>query len=224
MKETICHFGPQDSIFGILTTPDPDRAIAGAPVALILNAGIVHRVGPFRLHVTLARILAQQGFSTLRIDLSGLGDSAPRTGRIESDNRAEQDVADAMNYLQESTGTDSFVLIGLCSGAYNAHMVSVKDSRITGAVFMDGIVFRTPGYFFRHQLGRLFRLRFWRNAIKRRWYGTQARKSEAAGESLAAEEFFGDDLSQDKAVNDLKSLLSRGVQMLFLYTDGYDDI
>ena len=42
---------------------------------------------------------------------------------------------------------------------------------------------------------------------------------------MAEGEFFNNDnLSKDSVVNDLKGLLNRGVEMLFLYTDGYDDI
>lgn len=231
MHETVCHFGPSPSagqpgsLFGILTTPDDDVKIEGAPIALILNAGIVHRVGPFRMHVDIARQLAAEGFSTMRIDLSGLGDSAPRTGKMEIEDRAEQDVADAMDFLTESTGTREFVLLGLCSGAYNAHKVAVKDERIVGAVFMDGIVFRTLGYYFRQHVVRYFRPRFWRNAIKRRVIQGRANNLDNAGQSLGESEFFDvGGLTIDSVVGDLKKLLSRGVQMLFLYTDGYDDI
>lgn len=225
MNETICKFGPNDGLFGILTTPDTDKRIAGAPTALILNAGIVHRVGPFRIHVDLARQLAAAGFSTLRLDLSGLGDSAPRTGKLELEDRAELDVCDAMDYLKQTTGQQQFVLLGLCSGAYNAHKVAVKDARIVGAVFLDGIVFRTPGFFFRHYVARFFRPRFWRNAVKRRWLDSRdAAAGDDEANSLAESEFFGGELSQDAVVRDLNNLMQRNVQMLFLYTDGYDDI
>ena len=225
MKETVCSFGPSDSMFGVLTTPEESVRVEGAPIALILNAGIVHRIGPFRMHVDIARRLAEKGMSTLRIDLSGLGGSAPRTGKIEMEDRARLDVSDAMNFLTEKTGVEKFVLLGLCSGAYNAHQVAVKDHRIVGSVFMDGIVFRTIGFFFRYQIGRFFRFRFWRNAIKRRLTQSGSDTSESDGNSLAEGEFFNNDnLSKDSVVNDLKGLLNRGVEMLFLYTDGYDDI
>ncbi|MFK7769342.1 MAG: alpha/beta fold hydrolase [Mariniblastus sp.] len=223
MQEKICNFGPKNSLFGILTTPDKDVAVAGAPTALIINAGIVHRIGPFRMHVDLARQLAEKGYSTLRIDLSGLGDSAPRTGKMESSDRAQLDICDAMDFLTEETGMNKFVMLGLCSGAYNAHNVSVKDDRIVGAVFMDGIVFRTLGYFFRHQVARLFRPRMWRNAIKRRMIDKRS-PAESAGETLGESEFFSNDISKDKVIRDLSGMLKRGMQMLFLYTDGYDDI
>lgn len=223
MKESICSFGPKDSLHGILTVPEESERVKDAPVALILNAGIVHRVGPFRMHVDIARQLAAKGISTLRLDLSGLGGSAPRTGQLAIEERAELDVSDAMDRLEKETGAKEFVLLGLCSGAYNAHQVAVKDKRIVGSVFMDGIVFRTAGFYFRFYLGRFFRLRFWRNAIKKRLMKRNENK-EPEGNKLGESEFFENNLSLDKIVGDLKGLLKRGCQLLFLYTDGYDDI
>jgi len=224
VKETVCNFGPNKSLFGILTTPDDDVRVENAPIALILNAGIVHRVGPFRIHVDIARQLAAAGFSTLRLDLSGLGDSAPRTGKIdEIENRAVLDVCDAMDFLESETGVAQFTLLGLCSGAYNAHRVAVQDDRIVGAAFLDGIVFRTTGYYWR-RLSRFFRPRFWRNGFKRRFSsrvnGSVDQETSAFNES----EFFESDLDRDAVVEELNLLVQREVQMLFLYTDGYDDI
>ena len=224
MNETVCHFGPDQTLMGILTTPSDDRKVEGAPIAIILNAGIVHRIGPFRLHVDLARELAKRGYSTLRLDLSGLGESAARKGKVDTEDRAQMDVSDAMDFLTETTSTDQFVLLGLCSGAYNAHKVSVTDRRVVGSVFMDGIVFRTFGFFIRHHTLRLFKPRFWRNAIKRKLQQYDETNAGNPGASLAESEFFSDDLNQDEIIRDIKGLLDRGVQMLFLYTDGFDDI
>lgn len=223
MREQICNFGANNGLFGILTSPDDDAKLADAPVAIILNAGIVHRVGPFRMHVDIARQLAAKGFSTLRMDLSGLGDSAPRTGKLKSAERAELDVQDAMKYLTQNEGANRFVLVGLCSGAYNAHRVAAKDQRVVGAVFLDGLVFRTLGYFFRDKL-KYLRPRFWRNAFKRRFSLDQNPSDEAAGNALAESEFFAGNLSQASVTKDLNHMMQRAVQMLFLYTDGYDDI
>ncbi len=224
MQEIICQFGDEQNLFGILTQPDPEVSVTNAPIAIILNAGIVHRMGPFRLHVDLARQLAARGFKTLRMDLSGLGDSRPRSGKLGSQqSRALVDVADAMDHLEATTGTKKFVVLGLCSGAFNAHQVSVNDSRIVGSVFMDGIVFRTFGFYVRWYMSRLFNLRYWKNFLMRRLSNTSETK-ESEGETLAEGEFFGDDLDRDLVIEDLKGMLDRGVRMLFLYTDGYDDI
>ena len=225
MQETVCQFGPNNALFGILTTPDADKAVPSAPIAVILNAGIIHRVGPFRLHVDLARQLAEKGYSTLRMDLSGLGDSQTRPGKLDVDeDRAVLDASDALDYLSEETGTDRFVILGLCSGAFNAHQIAVKDSRIVGSVFMDGIVFRTFSYYLHRYFLRFFRLRFWRNAIKRRWSGA-SNASISDGDTLAESEFFfSDELDKDVVVKDLNGMMDRGMRLLFLYTDGYDDI
>ena len=230
MQETVVNFGPTDNqgtgkLFGILTTPDADKKIAGAPIALILNAGIVHRVGPFRLHVDIARQLAESGYTTMRVDISGLGDSAPRTGEIDGEaDRATLDASDAMDHLTETTGVNKFVLLGLCSGAFNAHKVARKDDRIVGSVFLDGIVFPTFGYFVRHKVMRLLRPRFWRNAIKRRLAAASFDEVDAAANTLAEDEFFAGELTQAEVTSDLQGLVERGVQMLFVYTDGYADV
>ena len=42
MKESVCQFGPNNSLTGIFAQPDESVRVADAPVALILNAGIVH--------------------------------------------------------------------------------------------------------------------------------------------------------------------------------------
>lgn len=226
MQETVIQFGPDKGLLGILTTPADSVRVAEAPIAVVINAGIVHRVGPFGLNVKMARQLAESGFTTLRLDLSGLGDSLPRTEKLGGENRAVLDVVDALNFLQTHYGSDRFVIIGLCSGAYNAHQVAVKDDRIIGAVFMDGIVFRTTGYFWRHTVGRLLKPRTYRNALKRRKLAkAHAWVNEDAGAELAESEFFfADDIDQSEITSELVNLKQRDVSMLFLYTDGYDDV
>ena len=55
-------------------------AVTAPPTVVLLNAGIVHRVGPNRMHVLLARALAAAGIPSLRFDMSGIGDSPEPTG------------------------------------------------------------------------------------------------------------------------------------------------
>lgn len=226
MQETVIQFGPDQGLLGILTTPADSVRVAEAPIAVIINAGIVHRIGPFGLHVKLARQLAESGFSTLRLDLSGLGDSLPRTEKLDGQSRAVLDVVDALDFLQSQHGANRFVILGLCSGAYNAHQVAIQDDRIVGAVFMDGIVFRTMGYFWRHTVGRLLKPRTYRNALKRRKLAkVHAWVTEDAGAELEESEFFfADDIDQSEITWELTNLKQRDVSMLFMYTDGYDDV
>ena len=223
MHETICQFGPNNGLTGILTEPNESVRVADAPVALILNAGIVHNIGPFRLHVDIARLLAAAGFSSFRIDLSGLGDSATRTGKILEGNRAVQDVSDAVDFLTQHTGRERFVAIGLCSGANNAHHIVIDDLRFVGAAFLDGIVFRTFGFYLRHYGSRFARPRFWRNAIKRRII-KEPRLNEGAGGKLGESEFFETEKTREEVSAEISRLVERDVQMLFVYTEGYDDV
>src|SRR5689334_20064244 len=64
-------FGGDVRLVGIVTTPAETRADRTG--VILLNAGVVHRVGPNRLYVTLARRLAQAGLTVLRFDHSGIG-------------------------------------------------------------------------------------------------------------------------------------------------------
>ena len=221
MKETVCQFGPDDGLTGILTQPNDSVRVAGAPVALILNAGIIHNIGPFRLHVDIARSLAEAGFSSFRIDLSGLGDSETRIGKAV-ENRAVLDATDAIDFLVESSDGARVVAIGLCSGAYNAHQVALADPRVVGAAFFDGIVFRTTGFYLRNCL-RFVKPRFWRNAIKRRLIGEPI-ANESDGATLGESEFFEVDKTQEEVSLEIGGLVERGLKMLFVYTEGYDDI
>src|ERR1700761_7552568 len=70
--------GTKHLLVGIMT-----RSLASQPCAkptvVVLNTGIIHRVGHYRLSVRLARLLAGSGFHVLRFDFAGVGDSEART-------------------------------------------------------------------------------------------------------------------------------------------------
>ena len=71
--ESACAFGDQHQLIGVHT--EPTGHYQGQPCAVFITAGLLHHVGPNRLHVELARQLARQGAPGLRFDLSGTGDS-----------------------------------------------------------------------------------------------------------------------------------------------------
>jgi alpha/beta superfamily hydrolase len=66
-------FGPGDALVGMLTAP-AQQAPAGV-ACLMFNMGANHRVGPRRINVKLAHMLAARGVGSLRFDLGGIGDS-----------------------------------------------------------------------------------------------------------------------------------------------------
>ena len=223
--ESVLSFGQDMGLTAVLT--NPSQPSQGSPVVIMLNAGIVHRVGPFRLHVQLARQLAKAGFASLRIDLSGLGDSKPRTGKQNKDERVRLDLTDAIKCIEDRGLGNRFVLFGLCSGAFQAHQAAISEPRVIGGVFMDGIVFRTRGFYIRHHLGRLLRPRFWRNAIKRRllnYLRKDGKGFQEEGNKLAEAEFFKVDRSRQEIATEINELKKREAQMLFLYTGDYDDV
>jgi alpha/beta superfamily hydrolase len=77
MNEEAVHFGSLGSLIGIVTSA-ARRNNEDKPGVVLLNPGIVHRVGPGRIYVKIARALAEQGFTVLRFDFSGIGDSSVR--------------------------------------------------------------------------------------------------------------------------------------------------
>jgi hypothetical protein len=139
MKENAVVFGDDSPLVGIVTQPDGgfDERL---PLFLFLNAGLGHRVGPNRLHVTLARKLAELGAASLRFDFSGIGDSPVSASVSASEELAASQVIQAMNFLGRSTGADKFVPFGLCSGGNVGFAVTVSDSRIVGAILINASV------------------------------------------------------------------------------------
>ena len=120
-------------IMGILTTSTLNTDNADQPAVVILNAGVIHRVGPNRLWVRLAREFAALGLTTLRFDLSGIGDSEPQRDSISLAESTMRDIDTAMDYLNKSQGIDRFIFVGLCSGACDAFFAACRDPRISGA-------------------------------------------------------------------------------------------
>ncbi len=142
-RETACLFGPQERLFGILTEP-ASGARPGDPAVILLNVGSNTHVGPHRMNVELAREMASLGFTALRMDASGLGESPAAAGT--SENRiytldAVGDVQAAMSAISRATGAERFVLVGLCSGAYLAFHTAVADPRVIGQVLLSPYAF-----------------------------------------------------------------------------------
>ncbi len=230
LHETVLRFGPNDQLVGVLTEPAIDAnsannsSKADSPIAVFLNAGVVHRVGPHRMNVQIARALADAGYRSLRIDLSGLGDSAIRSDATSAAERALLDIHDAFDKLQELTGVDRFAVIGLCSGSFHAHQISLIDQRVCGAVFIDGFAFATRQHR-RRKLYKKLSFRFVRNAIKRRVLKLTPLESLASsGEGLEQAQFFEGYTNRHSIAKEIEQMVRNGQRLHFVYTGGHPDI
>jgi pimeloyl-ACP methyl ester carboxylesterase len=146
LTEEPLQFGEGGRLFGILTLPSmPPNKAQELPVFVFLNAGALHRVGPFRLHVRLSRELAQMGFSSLRVDLAGAGDSPPRPG-LTNQQSVQADFAEILAVLESRLGRLPLVLAGLCSGADDTIRLTLKEPRVVGMVLLDPICFPDDGF------------------------------------------------------------------------------
>ena len=152
--ETIARFGAGERLLGIVTLPAQLRA--DTPACLFLNAGVVHRIGPHRINVKIARALAGIGIASIRVDLSGMGDSPPAPGAEHSGEQTVRDLQDAMTHLEQTLGVRRFIVFGLCSGAVHAYWLAQRDERVVGVTMFDSYVYPTLRT---HLLRRWSRLR-----------------------------------------------------------------
>ncbi len=126
LTEQPVFFGPDQTLFGIVTQPrngEPRRR-----GVIFVNDGATYHIGANRINVALARRWARRGYVVLRMDLSGLGESAPRPGRPSNDvfpPSALQDIRAGIDLIRGEFGARDVTLVGLCSGAYHALRAAV---------------------------------------------------------------------------------------------------
>jgi alpha-beta hydrolase superfamily lysophospholipase len=136
-------FAAGGRLFGILSLPEAGPR-PGRPAIVLTNAGSVHRIGSNRLYVTLARSLAERGFSVLRLDIGGLGDSRPAAGMAENipySARAVPDIGEAAVALRRQLECDQVIVAGLCSGAHAAFHAALELDHVAGIMMFNPIVF-----------------------------------------------------------------------------------
>lgn len=221
MKERVITFGEEKHLVGILTEPEVDHKLNNLPCVLMLNSGILHHVGPFRLHVVAARRLAEKGYYVFRLDVGGIGDSLPLKGAGYDADRVITDIKMAMDALSQKKSLNDFVLMGLCTGAANAHKVAVVDDRVSGGIILDGYVFPTWRFYIRRYLPAILdpaRGKKWLMRLTRRVSGA---KQESDADSDMVEDFGWWTLPPKYEVqNDLEKLVDRNVNLLYVFSGG----
>ncbi len=245
MREEALLFGKTRSLVGFIT--DPPEAERGKllPAIILLNAGIIHHVGPHRLYVKMARNLAALGFVVLRFDLSGFGDSPVRADNLPFEKSAVSETQEAMDVLSAARGTEHFLLSGICLGALISLTTAYCDPRIVGVIPInaprhkmayaeDGEVrsyiinYKAVRIYWDYWKTALFNSKVWLKAITGKanyrmmiqWtimtMALQIR-SKATRKQIVSSR-------AKNAASDLHALTERGVRLLFVYSTRDSDL
>jgi len=152
MKKTPVTFKNKNglTLHGILEQPvnDLDKSTA----ILFLSPGIKMRVAPHQLYNKMSRHFVGLGYTVLRFDFYGLGDSEGEVTemmladlyRSIQEGRYVDDTLSAIEWLSKEVNKNKFLLTGLCGGAITGLLSAEKDDRINGLlglgipVILDG--------------------------------------------------------------------------------------
>lgn len=214
---------------GILTQPSAGEARPDAPAILLLNSGIIHHIGANRLYVELARELAGRGFTVLRFDFSGVGDSEPRRDALPFEKSAVVETREAMDYLSEVTGVSEFVLIGLCSGADMSYYTALEDERVVGLAQLDAFVYRTGRWYVKRYGPKLLDLGAWVNAVRCRVEPLLDRVTGSGDDGGGSEVFVAPEYRRvfppkERVEAGMRRLSDRGLEFFFTFTGDEEHI
>jgi alpha-beta hydrolase superfamily lysophospholipase len=129
-------------LFGIVT--DPAQGEIRRRGVILLNSGGDHHIGPRRFHVSLAREWAKRGYVVMRMDLSGLGDSAAQPGQPRNELfpiRATDDIRVAVDYMRSRHQLRELTLAGMCSGASHAVRAGMEGVKIDRVLAINPLIF-----------------------------------------------------------------------------------
>ena len=221
MKEKVVTFGEGNRLVGVMTEAEECEETKDAPAVLILHAGITHHVGPFRLHVVTARRLAACGYNVLRFDVGGMGDSLAHKDPGYDVDRVIADIRYAMDELTERKGIKRFVLMGLCTGASNAHKVAVIDDRVEGYISLGGYAYPTRQFYIRQYWALALDPKRIFNVVLRLGRKLFSKSETGNKETLLSEQFHWWLLPpKDKTRKDFVTLVDRGVNLLLVFSAG----
>lgn len=184
IEESLFIKSVDSQLFGILIQPvNKNKDIC----FIFIASGMLHRIGPHRLYVKLARALSKYGYSSIRFDPQGLGDSS---GHIEDDylnnlyfqiqhGKFVNDTITIINYLRKNYKFNQFYLIGLCGGAVTAFLTANKHAAIKKVVSMGLDIKLSPvnknieevsksfaDFVIKGYIKNFFNLQSWRNLFK----------------------------------------------------------
>ena len=145
MIEQSIAFGKSGNLVGTICLPDTLSANTPSTNTgmVLFNAGVVHRIGPYRINVRLARQLALRGIPSIRFDLAGQGDSERAPGGLSFEAQSVEDLNDALDALNRAANVSRFALFGFCSGGIHSYAAAQVDTRIAGIMLYDTFTYPT---------------------------------------------------------------------------------
>ncbi|WP_089341501.1 serine aminopeptidase domain-containing protein [Burkholderia singularis] len=138
ITETLVRVGEKQLVGTLCEPATPARA--SAPCVLISNTSANPRSADGRIGVRLARALAQQGITSLRIDVEGIGDSGAHApddqSKVVFSDQAVSDVTMSADWLAARCGRQ-VVAFGVCSGAYLSIHAAAHAQSVSGVIAIN---------------------------------------------------------------------------------------
>lgn len=214
MTELPLLFGPDEArLVGIVTKTEHPQPLP--VVCLLLNQGIYHRIGPRRINVKLARALAAVGISTLRFDLSGVGDSANPAGDGDYIRNGMQDMKAAMDAAQSLLNIDRFVVVGLCSGGHYGLTAAAVDPRLVGVMMFETYGFASSSTLRMRQIRQMLALPFNRSLQFKAWKALRQRLRPRQPSPFATS---SPESVERRFREDMSAVAQRGMPTCMLYS------
>jgi hypothetical protein len=233
MRELAVSLGKDCSLVGILTENENSNEFEenARKGVLLLNAGLIHHIGPNRIYVKMARLLASMGFVVMRFDFSGIGDSGVRTDKLPAFKSVIEETQQVMDWFTQQKGVKQFIAIGLCHGAEVAFEIATIDHRVKGAVLINPPAPETvntsgPDLMRQHSYywhGALLNLRSWKRLLLlQSAYGSMLRSV-----GIKVQKWFRHNYVQNSAhaeiisqlANCFRSIREQKTQLVIITTD-----
>ncbi len=217
MKEVIHNYGADNNLNGIASIPENINKKAAV---LLFNAGVLHKVSAFDINIAFKKTLSDEGALVFRFDLSGMGDSLKASQNLTLEEQIMCDLSQTMDMLEDKYNIHEFIVIGLCTGADNAHKISALDQRVMGVVWLDGYAYPTAEFkklnTARHlkaamKPDKLFRF------IKRKIF----KPNDVV--SNAEDNYVWKLPDKEKYRAEMKKIFERGCKSLYFYSGGVND-
>jgi len=154
-----------EELVGIVAKPECPQSTG----VLMVVGGPQYRIGSHRQFLLFSRALAEAGYTVMRFDYRGMGDSS---GKLREFEMVNEDIAAAISaYRINFPQVERVVLWGLCDAASASLLYwdATHDARVCGLVLLnpwvrsDASLAKTH---IKHYYGqRLFQAEFWRKLL-----------------------------------------------------------